>query len=254
MVQESKTRFASNLVVILDHPAQAGNVGAVARAMGNMGFARLRLVAPRQFPHPDADAFAVGNKEILQNAELFDDVASAVADIHYLVATTNRHRGQRQIVLTPRELGVVLLEHSVHPERLTGILFGTERTGLLTSDVERARVICHIPTVDGQGSLNLAQAVLIVLYEIMLGQGQGQTMAHDPFQEDVLASVGDMDRLFQHMEETLTTIEFIKPEQNRHMMGSLKAIFHRAGLNRREVAILRGIWHEVIAFRDRGRQ
>ncbi|MBF0429402.1 MAG: RNA methyltransferase [Magnetococcales bacterium] len=252
MTLEANSAALKNLVVILDRPAHGGNVGAVARAMGNTGFSRLRLVAPRQFPHPEADAFAVGCQDILQQAEIFSDVASAVADVHYLVATTNRSRGQRQIVYTPRELAAHLPERFAQPDLQVGILFGTERTGLVTEDVERASVICNIPTCGEQGSLNLAQAVLIILYEVMLGLGQSQTMAYDPLQEDHLASATDMDRLFLHMEETLTTIGFIKPRQKRHMMGSLKAIFQRAGLDRREVAILRGIWHEVIAFRGRG--
>lgn len=242
---------ADHVVVILDRPAQAGNVGAVARAMGNMGFFRLRLVEPRQFPHPDADAFAVGCREILQQAELFPDVASAVADVHYLVATTNRFRGQRQVMLTPKELGARLPLVLAQSGMQVGILFGTERTGLVTEDVERASVICNIPTSGEHGSLNLAQAVLIVLYEIMLGLGASQTMAHDPLQEDLLATASDMDRLFVHLEETLTQIEFLKPKQHRHMMGSLRALFQRAGLDRREVSILRGILHEVIASRNR---
>ncbi|MBF0125907.1 MAG: RNA methyltransferase [Magnetococcales bacterium] len=240
-----------NLVVILDHPAQAGNVGAVARAMGNMGFFRLRLVAPRQFPHPDADAFAVGYREILQQAELFPDVDSAVEDVHYLVATTNRFRGQRQTLLTPRELGEHLPVLLARPGLLVGILFGTERTGLLTGDVARASAICNVPTFGGEGSLNLAQAVLIVLYEVMLGLGRSRPMVHAPERDAEPAPAGEMERLFVHMEETLSAIGFLKPNQGRHMMGSVRALFGRAGLDRREVAILRGILHEVRAFRDR---
>ena len=85
-----------HIVVILDRPAHAGNIGATARAMGNMGLSRLRLVNPRQFPHEDAVQFATGYTEVLDQAEIVPDLASAVADLNFLVATSNRPRGQRQ--------------------------------------------------------------------------------------------------------------------------------------------------------------
>ncbi|MEO5345044.1 MAG: RNA methyltransferase [Magnetococcus sp. YQC-9] len=239
------------LVVILDRPAHPGNIGAVARAMGNTGFNRLRLVAPREFPHPDATAYAVGCTGILDEAEIFPDIPSALADLNLVVATTNRHRGQRQLVVTPEVLGTHLRASLAQPGIQAGILFGTERTGLLSEDVERASLVCHIPTRGEQGSLNLSQAVLIVLYALMQALGEERGMAHDPFREDPLATAAAMEHLFAHMEETLTTIGFLKPGQQRHMMGSLKAIFQRAGLDNREVAILRGILHEVTAWRER---
>ncbi|MBF0213238.1 MAG: RNA methyltransferase [Magnetococcales bacterium] len=243
--------MSEQLVVILDRPAHAGNIGSVARAMGNTGFSRLRLIHPRQFPHPDAEAYAVGCTSILERAELFPDIPSALADCHLVVATTNRHRGQRQLVLPPERLGERIRPVLATPGLRVGILFGTERTGLLSEDVERAGLICHIPTRGEQGSLNLSQAVLIVLYALMHSLGQEQGMAHDPFRDDPPATAATLERLFEHMEQTLTTIGFIKPGQHRHMMGSLRALFQRAGLDHREASILRGILHEVLAFRDR---
>ncbi|GAB0056389.1 tRNA (cytidine/uridine/adenosine-2'-O-)-methyltransferase TrmJ [Candidatus Magnetaquicoccaceae bacterium FCR-1] len=247
----SPARLSAQLVVILDRPAHPGNIGAVARAMGNTGFTRLRLVAPRQFPHPDAEAYAVGCTAILEDAEIFADLPSALADLHLVVATSNRPRGQRQVVVTPDELGIRLREALVPPDIRVGLLFGTERTGLLSEDVERANLVCHIPTRGEQGSLNLAQAVLIVLYAAMQALQRERGMAHDPFREDLPATAAAMEHLFAHMEETLTTIGFLKDGQKRHMMGSIKAMFQRAGLDRREVSILRGILHEVIAWRER---
>ncbi|MBF0263069.1 MAG: RNA methyltransferase [Magnetococcales bacterium] len=244
-------RLSGQLVVILDRPAHPGNIGAVARAMGNTGFSRLRLVAPRQFPHPDADAYAVGCTGILEQAEIFEDIPAAIADLHLVVATSNRARGQRQVVVTPDELGITLRETLQQPDIRAGILFGTERTGLLSEDVERANLVCHIPTRGEQGSLNLGQAVLIVQYALMQAFQRERGMAHDPFREDLPATAAAMEHLFTHMEETLTTIGFLKEGQKRHMMGSIKAMFQRAGLDRREVSILRGILHEVVAWRER---
>jgi tRNA (cytidine32/uridine32-2'-O)-methyltransferase len=237
------------LVVILDRPAHAGNIGAVARAMGNMGLLQLRLVNPRQFPHEDANQFAAGYQEVLASAELFPDLTAAVADLHFLVATSNRPRGQRHTVLTPRQLAQQLPTVLAQPGTRVGLLFGTERTGLETSDLQRAHWICNIPTHLGNGSLNLGQAVLIVAYELMLGQAQGSSFAFDPSHDGERASSAEMDRFFSHLRETLITIGFLRDEQSRHIMGSIRALFLRAIPDRREVAILRGMLNEMVAFR-----
>ncbi|MEO5362886.1 MAG: RNA methyltransferase [Magnetococcus sp. DMHC-8] len=239
-----------HIVVILDRPAHAGNIGAVARAMGNMGLTRLRLVNPRQFPHEDAIQFAAGHAGLLAQAELFAELSGAVADLNFLVATSNRPRGQRHTICTPRQLAQELPAILAWPGTQVGLLFGTERTGLETIDLERADRICNIPTHGGRGSLNLGQAVLVVVYELMLGLQGGQSFAFDPTREGERANSDEMARFFDHLRETLLTIGFLRSEQNRHIMGSLKALFHRAALDRREVAILRGILNEALAFRQ----
>ena len=241
----------TNIVVILDRPAHGGNIGAAARAMGTMGLSRLRLVSPRQFPHEDAVQFAVGYTEILDRAELFTDLSRAVADLNFLVATSNRPRGQRHTVCTPRQLAQELPSILAWPGTEVGLLFGTERTGLETVDLERADRICNIPTAGGKGSLNLGQAVMVVVYEILLGLSGGESFAFDPSREGARASADDMARFFEHLRSVLLHIEFLRSEQPRHMMGTLRALFHRAALDRREVAILRGILNEVLAFQER---
>ncbi|MEO5339640.1 MAG: RNA methyltransferase [Magnetococcus sp. MYC-9] len=239
------------IVVILDRPAHAGNIGAVARAMGNMGLSRLRLVSPRQFPHEDAVNYAAGYSDILDQATVHPDISQAVADLNFLVATSNRPRGQRHTVCTPRQLGEEMPAILAWPGTVVGLLFGTERTGLETIDLERADRICNIPTEGGRGSLNLGQAVLVVAYELMLGLSGGQSFAFDPTREGTRANAADMERFFEHLQEVLLAIEFLRREQNRHIMGSIKALFHRAALDRRELAILRGILNEVLAFQQR---
>jgi TrmH family RNA methyltransferase len=239
------------ITVILDRPSHPGNIGATARAMKNMGLSHLRLIAPRLFPHPEAVDFAAGAADILDHVEVFDDLPAAVADIHILVATSNRPRKQRKTILTPEELGARCPGLLQDPRVRMGLLFGTERSGLETEDIERADLLCHIPTAGTYSSLNLSQAVMIVAYELLRGTGLGDSFAHDPLTQGVPATADQMERLFQHMESVLKEIDFVKSGQHRHMMGSMKAIFHRAGLDRREVAILRGILHEIVASRER---
>ncbi|MBF0358122.1 MAG: RNA methyltransferase [Magnetococcales bacterium] len=239
-------------VIILDRPAHAGNVGAAARAMANMGFEWLRLVKPKQFPHQIAVDFAAGGVKVLDKVEIYPDINSACADLNYIVATTNRNRGQRQKMVSPRDLGQHLLEVQQRPETKIGILFGTERTGLESIDVERADLLCNIPTAGDLGSLNLAQAVMVTTYEMMIGMGKGATQINNnPKKQSPLATAADMDRFFNHLEETLIEIDFIKIRQKKHIMGSLKAIYHRAALDRREIAILRGVLSETTASRKR---
>ncbi len=241
-------------VIILDHTAHPGNIGAAARAMTNMGFDELRLVNPRQFPHQDAINFAAGGLKVLEEAQVYPDLSSALEDLNYVVATTNRNRGQRQKMVTPRQLGEHLRTAGRRPDSRIGILFGTERTGLESIDVARADIICNIPTAGQMGSLNLAQAVMIVTYEVMLAMDQGTTqVGGNTRKQSPRATAADLERFFEHLEETLIDIEFIKPKQKKHMMGSLKAIYHRADLDRREVAILRGILTETIFHKNRGK-
>lgn len=253
-MMKTASAMAECIVVILDHPAHPGNIGAAARAMGNTGLSRLRLVSPRQFPHEEAVQFAVGYYPLLEKAEIFPDIQSAVADLNFLVATSNRPRGQRHTVWTPRQLAQELPKIMAWPGTEVGLLFGTERTGLETKDLQRANVVCNIPTNGPSGSLNLAQSVLVVTYEIMLGMSMGQTFAFDPAWEGTRANATDMAYFFEHLREILTTIGFLKPDQSRHMIGSLQALFHRASLDQREVAILRGILNEVVSFRQRNQK
>ncbi|MBF0189030.1 MAG: RNA methyltransferase [Magnetococcales bacterium] len=241
-----------SIIVILDRPAHGGNIGATARAMRNMGFTQLRLVNPRQFPHEDVENFGVGARQVIDGIRVFDTLDEALADLNFLVATTNRSRGQRQTVYSPEGLGEKMPEILARPGTRVGLLFGTESSGLETRDVERCDVLCNIPTAGEHGSLNLSQAVLIILYALMREAGRGEDFAFVPGEQDVRASAVSMERFFEHLEETLTEIEFLKHQRNRHMMGSLRAIFHRACLDQREVSILRGILSEVVGSRERG--
>ncbi|MGN7611993.1 RNA methyltransferase [Magnetococcales bacterium HHB-1] len=254
MSQQSQQVW-NDITVILDRPAHGGNVGAVLRAMANMGLTNLRLVQPRQFPHPDVENFAAGAKRYIEQIQVFSTLKEAVADCNFLVATTNRHRGQRQVVWTPRQLAENLPQTLAWSGTRLGLMFGSERMGLETVDVERADVICNIPTAGKHGSLNLAQAVLVICYELMLSlSAQAEAFDYEPRHEDHAherASSESLERFFDHLQETLLDIEFIRLGKHRHMMGSLRAIFHRAALDQREVSILRGILHETIAYPKR---
>ncbi|OSM04394.1 putative tRNA/rRNA methyltransferase SpoU [Magnetofaba australis IT-1] len=246
-------------VFILDHPGHAGNIGATLRAMGNTGFTQLRLVNPRQFPHPDVAAFATGSEGLIDSVQVFDSLTAATADLTLLVATTRRDRGQRHTIMTARELGARLARMpqaragDAGDGQRVGLLFGGERAGLTTEDVGRCAWICTIPTHADHGSLNLSQAVLLVAYELMMARQSAEPVATlDPAQElEQRAPAIQIELLTEHLFDVLNEIGFLKPKQHRHMHGSLRTLIQRAALDSREVAILRGILTEVTAHCDR---
>src|ERR1700742_5183052 len=149
-------------IIVLVRPQLAQNIGKAARAMLNFGLTDLRLVSPRDgWPNPDAGPAASGADIVLEKARLYESVADAVADCAHVYATTVRKRGVTKPVVTPEEAA-----RSIHADGgRSAILFGPERSGLETDDVAIARSIITVPINPDFGSLNLAQAVILVAYE-----------------------------------------------------------------------------------------
>src|SRR6476661_9979253 len=149
-------------VIVLGRPQLGENIGKAARAMLNFGLAEMRLVEPRDgWPNPSAGPAASGADVVLENARVFATTAEAVADCAHVYATTVRKRGVTKPVVTPE---VAACEIHGHTGR-SAILFGPERSGLETDDVALARAILTVPINPEFGSLNLAQAVILVAYE-----------------------------------------------------------------------------------------
>jgi len=152
-------------VVVLVRPQMGENIGAAARAMKNFGLADMRLVAPRDgWPNDKAVAMSSRADDILTAATLFDDTEAAVADLHALYATTARRRDMVKPELTPRQAAAEMRARIAAGERV-GVLFGAEKAGLDNDDVTLARAIIQVPTNPAFGSINLAQAVLLLGYE-----------------------------------------------------------------------------------------
>src|SRR6187402_140928 len=158
-------------VIVLVRPQLAQNIGKAARAMLNFGLTDLRLVSPRDgWPNPDAGPAASGADSVLADARLFDNVADAVADCAHVYATTVRKRGVTKPVVRPDEAAIAIRSEPGG----SAILFGPERSGLETGDVAGARTILTVPINPEFGSLNLAQAVILVAYEWSKGAGLSQ--------------------------------------------------------------------------------
>ena len=226
--------------VILNAPQLAENIGAVARVMANFGLSDLRLVRPRDgWPQERAWASASGADWPLDNAQVFDRLEDAAADLQRLYATTARPREVRLPLMTPREAAGALSE-ATDQGLATGFLFGGERAGLETADIALCQAIITIPIDPKFRSLNLAQAVAINAYEWRMTVTDRPPPAFRP--EDPPADQAEMFGLYGHLESELEASGFFfPPEKTPSMVRNLRAIFARASLSTQEARTLRGV-------------
>jgi len=228
----------------ISHP---GNIGSAARAMKNMGLERLCLVAPDRFPAMEATVMAAGADDVLERAQVFADVPAAVADCGLVVGTTARSRHLPWRTVEPREAAREIAAAASTGE--VAVLFGAERTGLTNEDLERCQLLLTIPTGTAYASLNVAMAVQVVAYEILLALRTAPDAA--AASGIPLASARDMERFYAHLEEVLEEIEFRDRNGEGHLMARLRRFFNRAVPDQNEINILRGILTSVQGRRRR---
>ena len=233
------TGSTEHISIVLVEPQSPGNIGMVCRAMKNMGLSRLRLVKGCDRFHPESLKFAVAAKNLLEQAELFDDLASALADCTLTVGTTRRHGKYRQEILSPPEVAN-MLKGQAGPDCRAAIVFGREDSGLTTDELSLCRWHATIPSDVEYGSLNLSQAVLLFCYEL----GKATDSPGGGRLEQMAASI-EMESLFSQMDTCLQKIGFLNEQNPGHIMRSLRRIFFRAELDNREVAILRGMLTQI---------
>lgn len=232
------TSFSSQLCVVLVEPRTPGNIGMTARAMANFGVRELRLVNPCNPLDGEAQKFALNAKPILEGALIFETLAEAVADLHLSVATTRRSGQNRMVPLSivdlpPRFAGLA-------PGQRAGLVFGREDSGLTTEEVALCRCAATIPTDPGFASLNLAQAVLICLYELSRA-----TFAGGAGDQEATPTDGDYEDLFRLMEQVLGRIGFFNSARPDLSMNKLRRIQRKADLDLYEVNLLRGMWAQL---------
>jgi tRNA/rRNA methyltransferase len=228
-----------NICIILVEPQSPGNIGMVARAMGNFGARELRLVNPCPHLHPEARKFAVGAAPLLGDARLYPDLQSALADLHLSVAATRRSGRLRGATLDVAEIPAELVRLSLGHR--AGLVFGREDAGLTTAEVALCTLSAQIPTDPQLGSLNLAQAVLVFLYEL----SRSAPASPAPRPVGTLPSHDELEPLFRQMEQVLHRIAFLNPACPEAVMHRLREIHHRARLDREELTLLRGVWTQL---------
>jgi len=233
--------------IVLTRVSHPGNIGSAARAMKTMGLDRLCLVAPERFPAAEATVMAAGADDVLATAQVYPDVRSAVADCGLVVGTTARSRHLPWRVLEPREAAAEVASAAGVSE--VAVLFGAERTGLTNDEIELCQRLLRIPTGSAYGSLNLAMAVQVVAYEILLAT---RAAAGDAARSGIaLASASEMERFYSHLERVLDEIDFNDRTGEGHLMARLRRFFNRAMPDQNEINILRGILTSVQGRRRR---
>jgi tRNA/rRNA methyltransferase len=228
-------------VVILVEPQLGENIGMTARAMGNFALSRLRIVKPRDgWPNVAAQRAAAGADHILAQAELFDTVQAAVADLDLLFATTARAHDQAKPVVAPEGAAREITAH-VAAGGKAGIMFGRERAGLENDEVALANRIITYPVNPGFASLNLAQAVLLMGYEwFKLATGGALPFAMPERSER--ASQHQIDAFFENLIRELDKVEFLRPAEKREtMLVNLRNIFTRMDPTKQDMHTLHGV-------------
>ena len=235
-------------IIVLVRPQLGENIGKAARAMLNFGLTELRLVSPRDgWPNPDAGPAASGADIVLERAQVFDSVAEATADCAHVYATTVRKRGVTKPVVTPEQAA----QHVRSTVGRAAILFGPERSGLETDDVALARTIITVPINPKFGSLNLAQAVILIAYE----WSKGEMLASPPAVDlDPPAPQDKLDGLVSHIERVLEDSGyFFPPDRTPTTKRMLRTLFTKPGWNAQEIKTVRGVVSALEKPRNRGK-
>ncbi|MDN7427842.1 RNA methyltransferase [Burkholderia sp. AU16741] len=240
--------FTSTRFVLVE-PSHPGNVGAAARALKTMGFSRLVLVAPR-VPHvqrdPEAIAMASGADDVLASAHVVPTLGEALSGVHWSIALTARTREYGPPRLAPRaaaaQAGAQVGAGDV------ALVFGNERTGLANEHVEQCSALAHIPANPAYSSLNLAQAVQVLAYELRVAflEQASEPAAQPPAEAGTLAQSDEIERMYVHLENALIALDFLDPRNPKKLMPRLRRLFARTGLEREEVNILRGIAKHIL--------
>jgi len=224
--------------IVLIDPSHPGNIGSVARAMKNMALTDLVLVRPRSFPHAEAIALAAGADDILAGARVVTTVAEAIGDCGFVAGTTSRPRSYYWQFMTPRDAAARVV--GLPEENRAALLFGSERYGLATEDLNHCNVLVRIPANPEYCSLNLGMAVQLLAYEVFLAREQPRSRTQ---MELPLAASGELEHFYAHLVEVLGEIDF--DDRTGHLMERLRRLFNRAQLDRNELNIMRGILSAV---------
>jgi TrmH family RNA methyltransferase len=214
-----------------------------------MGLSQLRLVAPLRFPDPEASALASGAEDLLEQAQVHDTLAQALADARVVFGSSDRRRGIRMLEIEPREFARLALDAAaVGP---VAVLFGTERTGLTNEELELCQYLVTIPANPDYSSLNLASAVQVLSYELRR-EALGRVVFAPPVDAHVPAPNEQLERYFVHLEQVLDLIGFFGDRSSTKIMRRVRRLYQRAMPDEREIQILRGILTETeIAVRGR---
>ncbi|BFM20569.1 tRNA (cytosine(32)/uridine(32)-2'-O)-methyltransferase TrmJ [Gilvimarinus japonicus] len=230
-----------NLRIVLVNTSHPGNIGGAARAMKNMGLSKLYLVAPKDFPAEKAVWRAAGALDILDDAVVVETLDEAIADCGLVVGTSARERRIPWPLVNPRECGTKAIAEAGEHE--VAVLFGREDRGLTNEELHKCHYHVHIPANSDYSSLNLACAVQVIAYELRMAHLTWQDGKAPTFDDwDVPpAKVEALERYYDHLQQTLTELGFLEPDNPRQTMTRLRRLYGRIRMDEMELSILRGV-------------
>lgn len=237
--------------VVLFEPQDPVNIAAAVRAMKNMGVRDLVLVRPVEFTAYRIEGIAHDTYDIIERIRTVDSLDDALADCVHVAAFSARRRRHKWDLASPRQMAARLVERT--SEGIVAVLFGREDHGLPNEALDRAHTLVTIPTTN-HASLNLAQAVLVALYELHLAAGDATRVVAPPRHDAPPASSEQFERLYQDVERALAAIDFFKTRFRDHIMRSIRSLYYRAGPDAREIELLRAMNIEVVRTMDRIRK
>jgi TrmH family RNA methyltransferase len=242
----------SRVVFVLWNTQNIVNIAGTIRAMKNFGLHRLRLVAPLEWDPGRIEGIAHDTEDIVARTQIFQTLEQALADCSYTLGMTARERRAKTFSGRPRQVAGEILERASGPD--TGpvaLLFGREDIGLPNEALDMCHRTVTIPTNPEHPSLNLAQAVLVIAYEIWMAHDGGDRPFKLPRRVAPAANVHLLERTFEDVERALWAIDFFKNRQTESVMRTLRQVAHRAELDQREASFLRAIAIEVVKYIDR---
>ena len=228
----------ANIHIVLVNTTHAGNIGATARAMKTMGLSQLRLVAPAEFPSATATARAAGADDVLDQAEVYPTLDAAIAGCQLVVGSSARRRRIRWPELSPRSAASLMVEQAQTGP--AALVFGRERMGLTNTELDRCQAVVTIPSNDAYPSLNLAAAVQLIAYELLLASQDG-TVAGSLAVSEPPADQASLNGFYNHLRQVMEIIEFNEPERSQKLQRRLRRLFNRAQPTTKELNLLRGI-------------
>lgn len=237
MSLSNQQKTFNNIRIVLCQTSHPGNIGSTARAMKTMGLNRLYLVNPKYFPDGQAKSLAVNATDVLDMAVVTDSLEEAIADCQFVIGVSGKERALSQQVMTVRRAAQEV--NGIASTQQVALVFGTEMSGLTNAEADRCHVLATIPANPEYTSLNLAQAVQIMCYEVRMAITEGKL--HFDEKPVELATQEDLERFYAHLQEVLTQIGYINPRAPKKLFERLRRLYARTRLEKEEVNLLRGI-------------
>ena len=234
------------VIIVLNEPQDPVNIGGVVRAMKNMGLRRLHLVRPGGFDPNRIEGVAHIGMDIVESAQSFEDLVSAISSARFVVGTTARGRRVRRNYVRPRDAGAQVIAAADSGEDVA-LVFGREDRGLSNEELDLCHRILVIPTDPDHSSLNLAQAVLLVAYEVYLAAASAAPFKQ-PRRLAARASREELETLYMEVEAALAAVDFFKANKTKPILRTVRDVAGRADLDEREAALFKAMAYEVRNF------